>query len=194
MSRSARQSAAKVAAMGDGIERALARASELEVLVHNEVASLERSYSDNELRVRRLIDELVNEREAITQNAERVRQAMTGAQETLSSDLARTSDKLYATAEDAAGRISSTLMERSESLTETLSGTGDKVLDLIQDRYDGLFERLTAASENLSDAFVERGDGLIVRLGDVGGEINKTLTSNVEEFDNRLRKRTRSPR
>ena len=29
--------------MGDGIERALARASELEVLVHNEVASLERS-------------------------------------------------------------------------------------------------------------------------------------------------------
>ena len=42
----------EVAAMGDGIERALARASELEVLVHNEVASLERSYTDNELRVR----------------------------------------------------------------------------------------------------------------------------------------------
>src|SRR5688500_18019447 len=49
----------EVAAMGDGIERALARASELEVLVRNEVASLERSYTDNELSVRRLIDELV---------------------------------------------------------------------------------------------------------------------------------------
>jgi hypothetical protein len=64
----------EVAAMGDGIERALARASEVEVLGHNEVASLERSYTDNELRVRRLIDELVTEREAIVQNAERVRQ------------------------------------------------------------------------------------------------------------------------
>ena len=40
----------EVAAMGDGVERALARAGELETLVHNEVASLERAYSDNELR------------------------------------------------------------------------------------------------------------------------------------------------
>ncbi|MGB7101795.1 MAG: hypothetical protein WBD95_23880, partial [Xanthobacteraceae bacterium] len=40
----------EVAAMGDGVERALARASELEALVHNEVASLERTYSDNEVR------------------------------------------------------------------------------------------------------------------------------------------------
>ena len=41
----------EVAAMGDGVERVLARAGELEVLVHNEMMSLERSYSDNELRL-----------------------------------------------------------------------------------------------------------------------------------------------
>ena len=35
-------------AMGDGIERAIARAGELETLVANEVAALERAYSDNE--------------------------------------------------------------------------------------------------------------------------------------------------
>ncbi len=40
----------EVAAMGDGVERALARAAELEGLVHNEVAALERSYNDNELQ------------------------------------------------------------------------------------------------------------------------------------------------
>ena len=37
----------EVAAMGDGVERALARAAELEALVHNEVAALERAYNDN---------------------------------------------------------------------------------------------------------------------------------------------------
>jgi hypothetical protein len=37
----------EVAAMGDGIERAIARAGELETLVANEVAALERAYSDN---------------------------------------------------------------------------------------------------------------------------------------------------
>ena len=35
----------EVAAMGDGVERALARAAELEGLVHNEVSALERAYN-----------------------------------------------------------------------------------------------------------------------------------------------------
>jgi hypothetical protein len=48
----------QVAAMNDAISRAIGRAGELEALVHNEVATLERSYSDNELRVRGLISEL----------------------------------------------------------------------------------------------------------------------------------------
>src|SRR6185437_9731261 len=42
----------EVAAMGDGVERAIARAGELETLVANEVAALERAYSDNEVRIR----------------------------------------------------------------------------------------------------------------------------------------------
>ena len=45
----------EVAAMGDGVERALARASELEALVQSEVAALERTYSDNEVRILSLI-------------------------------------------------------------------------------------------------------------------------------------------
>ena len=48
----------EVAAMGDGVERALARAAELEALVHNEVSALERAYNDNEVRIRDLLTEL----------------------------------------------------------------------------------------------------------------------------------------
>ncbi len=77
----------EVASMGDGIERALARAGELENLVRNEVASLERSYTDNERRMRSMIDELVNEREAVVTNADRMRGAISGAHETLARDL-----------------------------------------------------------------------------------------------------------
>src|SRR5215469_5737653 len=50
----------EVAAMGDGVERALARASELEALVQSEVAALERTYSDNEVRIRGLLQDLAN--------------------------------------------------------------------------------------------------------------------------------------
>ena len=45
----------EVAAMGDGVERAIARAGELEALVSNEVAALERAYSDNEVRIPRAV-------------------------------------------------------------------------------------------------------------------------------------------
>ena len=55
----------EVAAMGEGIERTLARAVELETLVHTEVNQIERSYSENEARIRSLVDGLGSEREAV---------------------------------------------------------------------------------------------------------------------------------
>ena len=45
------------------MERAVARANELESLVHGEVSALERAYSENELRIRGLIEELAAQRE-----------------------------------------------------------------------------------------------------------------------------------
>ena len=46
----------EIASMGDGIERALARAGELETLVRSEVSNIERSFGDNERRLLSLID------------------------------------------------------------------------------------------------------------------------------------------
>ena len=54
----------EVAAMGEGIERTLARAVELETLVHTEVNELERAYAQNETRIRSLVDGLGSERDA----------------------------------------------------------------------------------------------------------------------------------
>lgn len=56
----------QVSFMNDAVGRALGRAGELEALVHNEVAALERSYEENERRIRGLITELANERHALT--------------------------------------------------------------------------------------------------------------------------------
>ena len=48
--------------MGDEVERALARAGELETLVRSEIATLERAYASNKIRIRSLLDELVSQR------------------------------------------------------------------------------------------------------------------------------------
>src|SRR5690606_24861970 len=60
----------EVNALGDGLERALSRAGELEVMVHNEVTALERTYSENESRLRSLIQELAEQRNAVITNSE----------------------------------------------------------------------------------------------------------------------------
>jgi len=77
----------EVAAMGDGVERALARAAELETLVNNEVAALERAYNDNEVRIRNLLDGLAQQRETLVGQAEQVRNAITNVHLDLSHDI-----------------------------------------------------------------------------------------------------------
>src|SRR5208337_540784 len=82
----------EVAAMGDGVERALARAAELETLVNNEVAALERAYNDNELRIRNLLDGLAQQRETLVGQAEQVRNAITNVHLDLSHDITTVSE------------------------------------------------------------------------------------------------------
>ena len=62
----------QVSFMNDAVSRALGRAGELEALVHNEVSSLERSYEDNERKIRGLIQELAGERNALLKTGDRV--------------------------------------------------------------------------------------------------------------------------
>ena len=69
----------EVANMGDGVERAFARAAELEGLVRNEMPALERSSGEHERRLRALIAELADQREAILANGELVRNAIADA-------------------------------------------------------------------------------------------------------------------
>ena len=45
-------------------------------MVRTEVSNLERSYGDNERRIRALVEGLASEREAVVLNAERVRTAL----------------------------------------------------------------------------------------------------------------------
>ena len=52
----------EVNALGDGLERALSRAGELEVMIHHEVTAPGRTHPDNESRLRAPIQELASQR------------------------------------------------------------------------------------------------------------------------------------
>src|SRR5271170_2084234 len=142
----------EVAAMGDGVERALARASELEALVQNEVAALERTYGDNEVRIRGLLQDLANQRDTLVGQAEQVRSAINNVHIDLTQDLSTISDLVGQQVNDAAQRITHSLAERGEHITLALGQVSDTMIQQLSVRGNDLLVRLENASEESSRA------------------------------------------
>src|SRR5689334_6137901 len=150
----------EVAAMGDGVERALARASELEAMVQSEVAALERTYSDNEVRIRGLLQDLGNQRDTLVGQAEVVRSALGNVQIDLTHDLSKISDLVGQQVSEAADRITQSLQEKGVHITGTLAQIGDNMIQELSQRGAHLLDRLEAASEETSRAIALASDRL----------------------------------
>ncbi|MEN3347437.1 MAG: hypothetical protein V7632_1072, partial [Bradyrhizobium sp.] len=124
----------EVAAMGDGVERAIARAGELETLVANEVAALERAYSDNEVRIRALLQDIAHQRDNLVGQAEQVRSAISGVQIDLRHDIALISDAIASRVDEVAKSITGALEERGQHITTALSHAGDNMILALGER------------------------------------------------------------
>ena len=137
----------EVAAMGEGIERTLARAVELETLVHTEVNELERAYSQNEMRIRALVDGLGSERDALISHAERVRTSISGAHETLRDELGSASDMIRDFILSASTKLSMTITDSGGTLIDRINESGMSIFDSIDQRLDDVSERITTSGE-----------------------------------------------
>ena len=195
----------EVNALTDGIERAMARASELEGLVHTEVSSLENSYSDNELRMRALVEELAAERESIVNHTERVRSSISGASETLQEDLSlsaqqisenvataqlqfaqslgNTNEEMKASLDVAANNLLIQLNEKGQEIGHQIEGSGGTIVGQIESTREAtnkVFEDMQASlaigSDQLVSGLASRGDELASRIQEAGSGLLTTLT------------------
>ncbi len=168
----------QVAAMNDAISRAIGRAGELESLVHNEVAALERSYNENELRVRGLISELASEREALTNNSERVSETLKGVGAQVARDISA-----------ASGSIDKKLAERGLQLTELLVARSSEAAEQVQKAQSKVTEHVPAllrAIEQGADASQpsHRGRGEEpLRARERGGRAHPRVGQDLEGAD-----------
>src|SRR5215831_17968220 len=140
----------EVAAMGDGVERALARAAELEALVANEVSALERAYNDNEVRIRGLLETLAHQRDTLVGQAEQVRGAITGVHLDLSHDISQVSDHVAAKVNESAEKIAAALTEKGEHITVALSNAGDSMIGALGERGGDLLDHLNRTGDDVS--------------------------------------------
>jgi hypothetical protein len=154
----------EVIAMGDGVERALARAAELEALVHNEVSALERAYNHNEVRIRDLLSELTNQRDTLVGQAEQVRNAIASVHLDLTNDITSVGDLVAEKVNDVAQRITRSLTEKGEHITLALGHAGDSMIDTLSERGSGLLDRLETTSDRATNAISSASDRLSASL------------------------------
>jgi len=139
----------EVNAIGDGVERAIARAGELEFMVQKEVMNLERSYGDSEVRLRRLVDEIGSERDTMVHHADQLKSAISSTHSNLTSDIEVVSSKIEDTLRNATMTMSDTLELRSDTITTQLSETSEGLVNLLANTGDILNAKITAAKEDL---------------------------------------------
>ena len=141
----------QVAAMNDAISRALGRAGELEALVHNEVAALERSYGENEVRIRSLIEELASEREALANNSERVSQALKGLGGQVAQEVNNAANQVAQKISSASEGIAGTLGESGQKVTAAIASAGNSIDEQIKNRGNLITEQLVTQSKNAAE-------------------------------------------
>jgi ABC-type transporter Mla subunit MlaD len=171
--RAAEQSAAslgqavrrQVSFMNEAISRALGRAGELEGLVHNEVASLEKAYAENENKIRGLIQELAGERHALVSTTDKVSETL----KAMGSDVPNLIDKLS---------------QQQIKLSRIIEGAGQNLI--------ALESQLATASGGLETTLANRTHQLQAVLDDYTVALDATLASRAEALDIQLLERTRA--
>jgi hypothetical protein len=182
----------EVAAMGDGVERALARAAELEALVHNEVSALERAFNDNEVRIRDLLNELSNQRETLVNQAEQVRNAISSVHLDLSHDITSVGDLVSEKVSEVAQRVTRTLTEKGEHITLALGHAGDSMIDTLSERGSTLLERLettsdrattaiSSASERLTDSLKFKTENVHDEFAELAARLQQMMTTRLDQ-------------
>jgi ABC-type transporter Mla subunit MlaD len=171
--RAAEQSAAslgqavrrQVSFMNEAISRALGRAGELEGLVHNEVANLEKAYSENENKIRSLIQELAGERHALVSTTDKVSETL----KSMGSDVPMLIERLS---------------QQQVKLARIIEGAGQNLI--------ALESQLATASGGLETTLANRTHQLQAVLDDYTVALDATLASRAEALDIQLLERTRA--
>lgn len=192
----------QVTAMNDAISRALGRASELEAMVHNEVAALERSYSENEHRIRNLIGELAHERASLTNDSERISKALTGIGQKLTRQIEVQGNKTVELLDKTSGDVSGKLIESSNKITQSMSEQSNSVVSTMTAMNERvgrempvLLERMGKEQIKLSKVVEHASQNLSALDSSIGhhaGALNNALTDRTQQIEGIFRQHVQS--
>jgi len=169
----------EVAAINEGVERALARAGELEHIVEKEVGNLERSYADAEVRLKGLVSELAEERHEIVSHVDRLRDSLTGTHKGITEEV-----------DAVAARIESAVLATSSRIVDALDHEGKVVVDNLETVSGRLTDMLSHSGAQMAETIALRAtdfDRIVQeRIGDLDTSVERRLTGFGTVVDDRV--------
>jgi ABC-type transporter Mla subunit MlaD len=189
--------------MNEAVSRALGRAGELEALVHNEVVSLERSYTQNENRIRGLLEELAGERNALLNTSERVSfslKELGGDIPTLVDKLADQQVKLARFIEQAgqnlvaleqsladnASHLATSVGTRTQELQGVLVDRTAEIKGLLENRAGEIAAAIQSGRDSLDSTLTTHTEGLQTVFGGFAGGLGSALGERTEQLKGML--------
>lgn len=141
----------EISMMGEGLERTISRAAELEALVQGEVQNLERAYNENETRIHNLIKELNAEREAILGHADRVKHTIRTSQDQLAGEFGAITSNIAQNVQEITATLSDTVKGNGDELIQRIHSAGDEITQKISNRVDVHTSDLATSLEKTTD-------------------------------------------
>jgi hypothetical protein len=181
-----------VSVMSDSVERALARASELQSLMDKEVAALERASNTSESRIRGLLDDLAHHRENLVGQTELLRDVVSSG--VTHSDKAV--DTMRATVELFDSRVNvktdevtSSLDLRLERFREALDNGTKSLETTLNARVLEIARTLSDSGKDVVSALDRRAEDARGMIASQGGDFVETLGVKLTEIETRLGER-----
>ncbi|MDX2258160.1 MAG: hypothetical protein NW205_04515 [Hyphomicrobiaceae bacterium] len=197
----------QVSFMNDAVSRALGRAGELEALVHNEVAALERSYEENEQKIRGLIKELSGERSEllrtggdVTETLRQLGSEVPALIEKLSSQQAKLAHiiqgagdnltLLESSLEHSAGKLEASVGARTNELREVLEGYTEALDTALGNRTEEMGGVLAEHTGRLGGVLENYTGALADVLGNRTEQMQEAFAEYMTTLDTSLANRT----
>lgn len=181
-----------VAIMSEGVERALARASELESLMNKEVASLERASNASEARMRSLLDDLAHHRENLVGQTEKLREVVAAgvSYSDKAVDTMRSTIELFDTSVGAkTDEVTASLDERLQRFREALDNGTQSLETTLHSRVLEIARTLSDSGKEIVAALEQRAEDARGMIAGQGAEFVETVGQKLVEIESKLGER-----
>jgi len=179
-------------ALNEQLNRSLDKTVEIESRIRREVEALERTFSDNELRLSTLVHELSLQRDTVVGATEQVRSVVKESREAMSSELLDVSRQLIESGNYVRGTLEEVNIDITAILAGVAEGMAQKVNDVVTQRIDPVVIRLDEGLRSAGELMSAGATSVRAVLEGHQDELRAALSSALDRLNDVMDARSNS--